>query len=59
MKKIAKWLVLLAIVLLLLAGTVFDYCRSQTVSIELVSISPETVLPARDFLWDAAKPALK
>ena len=44
MKKIAKWLVLLAIVLLLLAGTVFDYCRSQTVSIELVSISPETVL---------------
>ena len=44
MKKKTKWWVLLAIVVLLLAGTVFDYFRSQTVSIELVSVSPETVV---------------
>lgn len=44
MKKRTKWWVILAIVVLLLAGTVFDYFRSQTVSIELVSVSPETVV---------------
>ena len=44
MKKRTKWWVILAIVVLLSAATVFDYFRSQTVSIELVSVSPETVV---------------
>lgn len=44
MKKRTKWWVILTIVVLLLAGTVFDYFRSKTVSIEVVSISPETVV---------------